>query len=150
MLLDKYDFEANDTFDSFSFESQGKNGTIKKRIDYRAFSRLPNGDPVYNLGFGDWTEETELLDDTSISNNGDRDKVLATVAYTLISFNEKNGNIPVYARGVTPAKNRLYQMGINANLKEIKTMFDVYGSKDNQWVEFEPGCNYEAFLVIKK
>lgn len=150
MLLDKYEFEANDTFDSFSFESRGKNGIIKKKVNYRIFSRLPNGEPVYNLGFGDWTEETELLDDTSISNNGDRDKVLATVASTLLSFYEKNGNIPVYAEGTTPAKTRLYQMGINANLTEIQTVFTVYGFYDGKWVQFEPGWNYKAFLVIKK
>lgn len=150
MLLDKYDFEANETFDRFTFESRGKNGIIKKTVYYDARFRLPNGEVIYNLGFGDWNDVTNNSTDTSVSNNGDRNKVLATVAFTLLEFNEKNGSIPVYAEGTTPAKTRLYQMGVNAHLQEIQTLFNVYGRLNGIWEAFKPGCNYEAFLVIKK
>jgi hypothetical protein len=34
---------------------------------------------MYNLGFGDYNEITGLIDDKVITNNGDREKVLATV-----------------------------------------------------------------------
>jgi hypothetical protein len=46
------------------------------------------GDNFFNLSFGDWNEELQKLDDSTRSNNGDRDKVLTTVAYTAM------GNVP--------------------------------------------------------
>lgn len=41
---------------------------------------------LFNLAFGDWNSELQRIDDTKRSNNGDREKILATVAATAIDF----------------------------------------------------------------
>lgn len=42
-------------------------------------------------------------------------------------------------------------MGITNNLAEISEDFLVFGyTKDEKWVRFEVGEDYEAFLVTKK
>ena len=44
---------------------------------------------VYNIAFGDKDNTTGNIDDTIISNNGDSEKVLATVAATVYAFIDK-------------------------------------------------------------
>ena len=45
---------------------------------------------LYNLGFGDKNVDTGEIDDNTISNNGDSEKVLATVVVTLYAFTDKH------------------------------------------------------------
>jgi hypothetical protein len=109
-----------------------------------------NGKTVMNLAFGDWNEEEQKIDDSTVSNNNDRDKVLATVAYTILEFIENRGRYPIYAEGASPAKTRLYQMGINAHRAEIEACFLIFGRYNQEWIPFESGRNFDAFLVIKR
>ncbi|WP_315820837.1 DUF6934 family protein [Paraflavitalea speifideaquila] len=104
---------------------------------------------VVNLAFGDWNQEAQTIDDLVISNNNDRDKVLATVAFTVLSYTEKCGNIAIHAVGATPTKTRLYQMGINAYRLEIEKTFLIFGFIKDEWYPFHSGINYEAFLIFK-
>ncbi|SFD10609.1 hypothetical protein SAMN05518672_101502 [Chitinophaga sp. CF118] len=150
MRLDQYKFIANETFASFTFNSVGPNGIIKKVINYQQVDALADGTPVINLGFGDWDEQKGKVDDSIISNNQDREKILATVASTILMYTEKYGKLPIVAKGSSPAKTRLYQMGINANRTEVENLFSVFGLLNKNWVKFESGQNYEAFLVIRK
>ena len=107
---------------------------------------------VYNLAFGDFDEETNTINDFSITNNGDSLKVLATVASTVYAFIEKYPDAWIFATGSTTNRTRLYRMGITNNLEEIKSDFDVYGLRTdtNIWEEFIIGEDYEAFLITKK
>ncbi len=152
MNLDRYECTAGPQFKSFSFQSIGPNGTIKKLIDYIDIPDvyLPDGRSVVNLRLGDWDESSQQVDDLVVSNNHDREKVLATVASTIISFTESHGRIPVFAEGSSPARTRLYQMGINAHREAIESLFWVYGRIRGEWRLFESGINFDAFLVIKK
>jgi hypothetical protein len=150
MELPKYDYKTNDTFASFEFFSEGPNGKIKKLVNYQKIDEWPDGTPVINLGFGDWDEAQHKVSDMSMSNNADRNKILATVASTVIDFTEKHGKLPIFAKGTTPARTRLYQMGINANLSPVRAIFEVYGLTVNGWESFQKSKNYEAFLVIRK
>ena len=57
----------------YEFYSEGPNGRIKKAV---RFTRMTHEEPVfYNLGFGDVSQETDLIDDNIVSNNDDRDVV---------------------------------------------------------------------------
>ena len=56
----------------------------------------------------------------------------------------------VYAKGSTPARTRLYQMGINSNWSEIEPLMLVLGFVDGKWEIFKKNVNYEAFLVQRK
>ncbi|MVT12105.1 DUF6934 family protein [Chitinophaga tropicalis] len=150
MKKENYPYITNENFARFEFESQGPNGTIKKVVDYFEIGEWIDGTPVYNLAFGDWDEHNNAISDSTISNNADRNKVLSTVANTVVDIMAHLGNIAVYAEGSTPARTRLYQMGINANRKEIEELFDIYGCDDAIWKKFESGKNYNAFLVTRK
>lgn len=80
----QYQFHTNESYLDFEFESNGPNGRIKKVVRYSP--RNVEGITYFNLGFGDWDEEEKRIDDSSISNNQDTQKVLATVAATVIEF----------------------------------------------------------------
>lgn len=105
---------------------------------------------VYNLGFGDLDEDSGEISDLSISNNSDRDKILATVAFTVLDFCKAFGQPYIFIEGSTPSRTRLYQMGISKMYIEINTQFDVYGLLNNQWQPFQNRTNYAAFLVKPK
>jgi hypothetical protein len=85
-----------------------------------------------------------------VTNNEDKNKVLATVGNTIIDFTNYYGSHYIYAEGSTPARTRLYQMGIANLWDEINTQFWVYGLRDDNWYLFEKNVNYDAFLVKRK
>jgi hypothetical protein len=124
MNLDKYSVVARNDHRSYEFYSEGPKGLIKKVILYKKLDWDKN---IFSLGFGDWDEETQNVDDKVTSNNSDRDKVLATVAATVLDFAKRNLGAIVYAEGATPSRTRLYQMGIRAHWSEINTQFDIRG-----------------------
>jgi hypothetical protein len=144
MNLPRYPIAANDEY-SYLFFSDGSKGKIVKRVIYSHIGRS-----LYNLGFGDWNEESRQLNDFSRTNNGDRDKVLVTVAFTALDFTSKIPDAQIFVEGSTSARTRLYQMGIGYNLLEIKIHFEVFGFLLNRWEPFEPGTNYESFLIKRK
>ena len=130
----------------FEFISSGPNGDITKVIQYTP-TNIPN---VYNLGFGDKNNNTGDISDSVISNNGDREKVLSTVAFTTLKFLNKYPNYSVLAVGLTPARTRLYQIGIMKNLPEISIEISILGLHNDNWIQLKKGVNFDAFLASKK
>ena len=143
----KYLYKSEDHLTLFEFISEGPNGSIKKVVQYSETST----DNVYNLGFGDFDEKSNAINDLYVTNNGDSLKVLATVASTVYAFIEKHPEAWILATGSTSVRTRLYRMGITNNLAEINEDFKVYGySQKGIWEEFIVGEDYEAFLITKK
>src|SRR5258706_11641864 len=143
MYLRHYPFRTNESFLDFEFESEGPNGRIKKVVRYSP--QNANGVTYFNLSFGDWNEETQGIDDSAISNNKDRERILATVAATLMEFTSRFPDVIVYAKGSSPARTRLYQMGISANWSEIEQFLLIYGFTNGAWKPFKKNANYKAF-----
>lgn len=105
----------------------------------------------YNLGLGDKDESTGEINDSIVTNNGDSDKVLVTVAATLYHFTHKFPEAMIFATGSTKARTRLYRIGITNNIDSIKPDFEVFGlTKENVWVHFEAKKEFDAFLVKRK
>lgn len=148
MNLDRYSFETNESFLDFEFESDGPKGKIKKVV--RFSPQNANGITFFNLGFGDVNPETGSVDDLSKSNNGDREKILATIAHIVLDFTAHFPDVMVYAQGSTASRTRLYQIGIANNFDEIEPILNVYGFSGSGWQAFEKSVNYEAFLVVRK
>ncbi len=146
MNLDRYELKSGEKLEVFEFVSIGSKGSIIKLVQYTP----TNYKDLYNLGFGDKNIDTGDIDDTIISNNGDSEKVLATVVATLYAFTEKHEGCMVYATGSTKSRTRLYRMGITKYLDEIKQDFDIYGENPTEWEEFRIGVGYSAFLVKLK
>ena len=146
MKNEKYSTKALPTLMEFEFTSSGPNGDIIKVIQYTP-TNIPN---VYNLGFGDKNNNTGDISDSVISNNGDREKVLSTVAFTTLEFLNKYPNCSVLAIGLTPARTRLYQIGIMKNLPEISVEISILGLHNDNWIPLKKGVNFDAFLASKK
>ena len=72
---------SDDNRIAYEFLSEGPRGTIKKVVLYQ---ELEQG--IYNLAFGDWDEKAYKIIDHTKTNNNDRNKILATVAATVIDF----------------------------------------------------------------
>src|SRR6185437_9084289 len=100
-------------YQHYEFESVGPKGKIIKIIRFS----LTNIDGVtyINLGFGDEDFALGGINDLSVSNNDDKDKILATIASAVLDFTAIYPDMMVYAKGSTPVRTRLYQMGIAAN-----------------------------------
>ena len=149
MNLEQYNIEVSPDFHEYQFCSEGPKGAIKKIVRYTKVI-VPDF-AYYNLGFGDWDEKESRLDDFVISNNQDAERVLATVAATVIDFSNHFPGALLYAKGSTLSRTRRYQMGINKYWHEIDPLFEVYGLIENEgFMPFEPGRNYLAFLVRRK
>ncbi len=145
MKLPKYQVSADDERLLYEFFSEGPRGSIKKTVIYSLIE-----DGLFNLAFGDWNEELNKLDDSIRSNNGDRDKILATVASTVIDFTDRFPQAEIFTEGSTPARTRLYQIGISNNLEEISEDFEIQGYMKQEWSPFRKSVNYEAFLIKRK
>jgi hypothetical protein len=150
MPLDRYEFNANRDFTMFEFWSEGPRGRIRKVVRYARLNERINGETLYSLSFGD---PLELGDQNMYhvrSNNRDRDKVLATVAFTALEFALRHPEGKILIRGSTPARTRLYQMGINANWAYVGELFRLEGFRCGRYEEFMRGRNYHYFLAKRK
>jgi hypothetical protein len=146
MNHDKYQLEADRKLLIFEFTSIGPKGRVKKIVQYSE----TNLKEFFNLGFGDKDDKTGEINDAVITNNGDGQKVLATVASTVYAFTDKYPNAWIYIQGSTEVRTRLYRMGITNNLHEIRKDFNLYGLKEDKWVEFRLNTEYQAFLIQRK
>ena len=159
MQIEKYETESTVSSLIFTFESVGER-IIKKRVIYSKFENpedigLSYDATVYNLGFGDFNEETDELDDQIVSRNGDTERVLATVAGTAFDFWIEYpdaliffiGSIP---KGEKPRRTRLYQMKINRYFADISSTVDIDGFTENGWETLLKDKNYIAFLISRK
>ncbi|BAU54619.1 DUF6934 family protein [Mucilaginibacter gotjawali] len=146
MKEESYSFKKEPGIFYYEFFSEGPKGRIRKVVQ---FHQITSTDNIYNLGFGDFNEELGDIDDLSVSNNQDTQKVLTTVAQTVIDFMLQHPHATVLAKGSTPSRTRLYQMGISQFWDEIGMMFEIKGFIDNGWQPYERGKNFEAFVIVK-
>ena len=146
MLLPRYELKSDESLTVFEFVSVGRKGEIPKIVQYSE----TNLKDFYNLGFGDKDLQTGEVDDAVISDNGDSQKVLATVAATVYAFTDKYPEAWIYATGSTKSRTRLYRIGLTNNLAEITENFELYGLRESEWREFAKGVEYEAFLVRRR
>jgi len=146
MNLERYPYTITNNFQDYIFYSDGPKGRIKKVVRY---TRIANDPVTYNLAFGD-ENDAGKVSDSIISNNQDRDIVLATVAGTINKFCDYYGNHYIYVEGSTLSRTRLYQISIARLWHEISAEFDVRGFVNGNWELFQLNVNYEAFLVKRK
>lgn len=145
-MKESYEIIADSRMIFFEFVSEGEKGPVVKQVKYEKID--PAG--IYNLSFGDKDHTSGEVDDNVVTNNGDKQKVLTTVAVTVISFLDKYPNACIYATGSSKARTRLYRMNIVNNLKDIVELFTIYGLKNDNWEKFVKGVDYDAFLLRRK
>jgi hypothetical protein len=146
MKLDRYELKAGINLTTFEFLSEGPKGEIVKFIQFQQMN-LPN---LFNLAFGDLDPVTGKFDDKVVTDNGDSEKVLATVVTAVYAFTGKYPDAWVYATGSTAARTRLYKMGINKYFDIVEEHFDIMGEEQSEWEWYEKGKSYQAFAVHRK
>jgi hypothetical protein len=139
------DFKIADDYEVFEFLSIGKKGAIPKRIEFTS-TDLPD---IVNLAFGD-IDPDGGINDYSISDNGDRNKILATVAYIVEIYLNMYPNKFVYFKGSTQERTRLYRMAVGLNFDELSQRFDIYGEQTDTIVPFKKNMEINGILVRKK
>lgn len=151
MNYDKYDdiSISTDSLD-YKFVSTGVKGDQNKLIK---FGPHPSNDRIYNLALGT-IEEDGNIDFQTPSNNGDRDKILATIGAIAYIFSEAYPEKMIFFKGDTGVKTRLYQMAICNAYDEISQTFIIRGITEAgdkyQFSAFEKGINYNAFLFQRR
>lgn len=146
MADDKYLYRKVPEEYYYEFESEGPKRVIKKVVRYSLIEDSPH--KIYNLGFGDWNEANQDIDDQVNTNDNDRQKVLGTIADTVIDFLKHNPNAAIFACGSTASRSRLYQMNILQYWTEItKAQYAIQGYFNDRWIPFEKGINFEAFII---
>jgi hypothetical protein len=149
MGLEQYDVKINRPRTIFTFISEGPKGKILKQIEftkikYRGIKNL------FNLAFGDIIEGTNDINDQVISDNDDRDKVLATVIQAISTFTERYPKAIIYFSGSTPSRTRLYQIVIAKFYDDFSEEFVIDGYAEGKYITFEKNKQYEAFLITRK
>jgi hypothetical protein len=133
-----------DDLGAFEFLSIGKNGTVKKRI---AFERTAIKD-IYSLSLASIRNDGSL-DFDDISDNGDRNKVLATVARAVEIYTTRYPKRLIYFKGNSPTRTRLYRMAIGLNLEELSQSFEIFAVVEGRTypIPFQRNMEVMAFLI---
>jgi len=146
MKLERYQFIGSKNLTVFEFISEGPKGKIQKIVQFSE----TNMNGAFNLAFGDKNIETGELDDRAVSNNGDINKILATVVASVLVFTERNYDALIFAKGSTKARTRIYRMGISKYYDEISSQFELFGLLNDEWEPFQKNKDYEGFLAKRK
>lgn len=120
----RYELYADDSHTTYSFTSLGPNGSIEKLVQ---FTLIDAENMLYNLAFGDKDSLSGYLNDQVVSDNGDSEKVLATVVAAVYRFCHEFPGACVYATGSSSARTRLYRMGINKYFDIVEADFLIFG-----------------------
>lgn len=144
MFLERYEYKKSASSDQFYFHSDGPKGRIRKVVVYKYLGKI-NDFHNFNVGFGDWDPKSGKINDLTVTDNKDREKVLATVAATAVEFTRTKRKCRLIIGGSTPARTRLYQMKIAAYYDNISELFDIQGRTEMGWEKFKRGKNYSAF-----
>jgi len=88
------------------------------------------------------------VNDTINSENGDSEKVLATVVGILAEFLSSKPEASVFITGSTKSRTRLYEIAINTYLDDFLAVFEIFGGTKGIFEVFQKK-NYESFLVRK-
>lgn len=148
MNLERYPYAVSASGLIYTFESIGPKGIIHKIVRYDL--QNAGGRSFLNLVFGNGAVETDKIDTASVTNNGGRARLLATVAATVVEVTNRFPDLMVYAKGSTAARTRLYQMGIFAHWEFVTPVFEVFAFKNGDWQEAKRHVNYDAFVVRKR
>lgn len=146
MKLDRYELKSDDQLTTFEFLSEGPKGKIQKIIQFS----LVNQNNLYNLAFGDRHQTTGEIDDRVITDNGDSEKVLATVVAAVHAFCDQFPLAWIYTTGSTASRTRLYRMGINKYFEIVEADFEIFGQTESEWERYIKDKDYQAFVIQRK
>ena len=135
----------------YIFESVGKTAIIKQ-IEYSYFDSILGSD-VYNLGFGDYNAQQDIISDTINSNNGDMRKVFNTVLSTVPKFFEVYKNAGIWVTGSDEKRTKIYCYYVDRHFEALNNDYLFYGylkDANPNLMPYTPYTTYNGILVFKK
>jgi hypothetical protein len=146
MELPRYITQTGRSRKVYQFISEGPKGNITKRVYFQETTR----ENYVSLLMGDYDYKTGETDFYNVSNNGDRDKVLATIVDICYNYFELYTTHVITFTGANDARTRLYQMAINTYFDELSLDFHIYGELNKATEPFRKNINYSAFYILLK
>jgi hypothetical protein len=148
MDLPSYNLIAQPDFLLFEFYSEGRKGLIKKRIRFSRVFAIAFDSPIYSISINDLDVFGNFINDRVVTNNGDMDKVLATVANAAAQFTDVYPEALIFARGSTASRTRLYRIQISRHIARLGQRFEIIGILESGRAErFTKDRPYEFFLA---
>jgi hypothetical protein len=129
----------------FQFISEGPRGSIVKQITITKTDQSR----VYFLQLGDLTEYGRF-NRATISNNGDMDRILATVILAIDIYTETYPNRWIEITSVSQGRVRLFRMAIGANLKRLSAVFTIRSKSDGCTFPFKKDRDSHLFEFRRK
>ena len=143
MDIDHYgDIKISADFKTFSFVSRGPKGELVKLV---RLVKLQNLSDTYNLALG--TVRGNNVDYTETTDNGDRNRILATIFHIALTFSRVYPDQKIFIMGRNQATTRLYRGVINHLYVEIVREFLIQGGV---YSENKEGYNFEEFISNKQ
>jgi hypothetical protein len=141
MLYEPYtDLVALPDLSIFRFVSEGSLGFITKEIH---FAQLPDTG-MYSIHLGDIKQNGDF-DSSVISNNGDRNRVLATVFRAIEVYTGRYPDRSILIGGLTRHRARLFRMAIGANWKRLSGAFTILERREGRFSPFRPDTDSTIF-----
>ena len=142
-MIDHYEITKSIENYTYEFDSTGQRGKIRKIVKFIKVGKLD----YFHFGFGDLDDNTGIVDDSIISNNGDTALILATLGEIIANFIHDFPSAWIYAKGNTNTRNRLYRIIISKNLSIIEDKYLLFRLLKGFWQPYKPNQNYTAFLL---
>ena len=140
-----YEFSVSDDATFYEFDSIGEKRVVHKQVKFS-----PGFIPDFY-----WLALVDLLDDGSVSdssrpNQGDVERVLATVLQTMLTFFKQYPTASVAFAGSTESRTRLYNIAIIRELNNARDTFTIQGYIDGKFEVYSPNKAYTGFAVSLK
>lgn len=145
-MKEHWPLEVSEENRAYYFLSRGPRGNINMTIQFTPMEI----DGIFNLSFGKLNENGEM-DDAFVNNNGDRDKIIATVIAAVNEFTLHYPRKFVYFSGHSEGRNRLYRGVLSIYLTQWLQDYTVWGAKeDGNFELFKKDKTYLEYLIRRK
>lgn len=104
----------------------------------------------YKLEFGDVDPSDGSLVIDTVSDNKDAAKVFATVIMSAYKFTNQFRNAYLCSHSNSKARMRIYRIGINRYIQEVKKNAHLFIDKENSWEEYAPDADFVGFMIKRK
>jgi hypothetical protein len=158
----------------YLFESHGVK-IIIKAIEYTPVRKIGRK-MVFNLGFGDYDEDSGKILDDANSNNGDMRKVFSTVLDTIPKFFQENPNSAIWVQGSDSVEDfrqicepscgkkctyhcknvnrrmKAYRYYVEKHFVTLTTAYSIFGYSDETgtYSKYVAGIEYSGILIYRK
>jgi len=95
-------------------------------------------------------DEENDINDYAVTDNGDRNKVLATVVSIVEAYTKRFPDRWIFFRGSTAERTRLYRIAVGLHLDELSRLYEIRAYVDGDVVPFVKDLKINAFLIKRK